>query len=88
MPTTKLTLSAEKPLIEDAKRIAAERNTSVSAMFARFLRSLIDPGTHTAADLGPITRKASGMVKLPRKRSDTRLLEDALSDRYGHGPRR
>jgi len=83
MPTTKLTLSAEKPLIEDAKRLAAGRHTSVSAMFARFLKALAKAGGETTPELGPITRRASGIVRLPQGRSDRRLLEDALSDRYG-----
>ena len=83
MATTKLTLSAEKPLIRDAKRIAAERHTSVSAMFARFLRSLTAAGEKKAPSLGPITRKASGLVGLSKVRSDRELVEDALSAKYG-----
>lgn len=82
MATTKLTLSAEKPLIRDAKRIAAERHTSVSAMFARFLKSLTASAEEEGPSLGPITRKASGIVKLPKGRSDRKLIEDALSAKY------
>ena len=82
MATTKLTLSAEKPLIRDAKRIAAERHTSVSAMFARFLRSLIAVRKNEEPSLGPITRKASGLIGLSKVRSDRELLEDALSAKY------
>ena len=82
MATVKLTLSAEKPLIRDAKRLAGERHTSVSAMFARFVTAMTTR-TETKAALGPITRRASGMVRLPKGRSDRRLLEDALHDRYG-----
>jgi hypothetical protein len=83
MATTKLTLSVEIPLIEEAKRLAAERHTSVSAMFARFLRSVTAPDPRCVPSLGPITRKASGIARLPTGRSDRDLLEDALLDRYG-----
>jgi hypothetical protein len=33
--------------------------------------------------LGPITRRASGIVKLPAGRSDKDLLGDALATKYG-----
>ena len=83
MSLVKLTLSVEKPLIEDAKRIARERHTSVSAMFARFLRSLSSDRAATSVPLGPITQKASGLVSLPQGHSDREILEDALTDRFG-----
>ncbi len=37
---TKLTLSADAGVVEKAKRLAAEQQTSVSAMFGRFVRSV------------------------------------------------
>ena len=83
MAAAKLTLSAEKPLIEDAKRMAGERNTSVSAMFSRFLRAMKVVSSDAPPALGPITRRASGMVRLPDGRSDRKLMEEALSERHG-----
>ena len=82
MATTKLTLSAEKSLIADAKLIASRQKTSVSAMFARFLRSVAQVESDRSAPVGPITRQATGIVKLPRGRSDEELVEDALSAKY------
>ena len=38
MPLSKLTLSADQDLIEQAKKLAAEEGTSVSAIFSRLLR--------------------------------------------------
>jgi len=38
----KLTLNADREVIEQAKRLAAERRTSVSALFSRFIRALGD----------------------------------------------
>lgn len=83
MTTQKLTLSAEKRLIEQAKRVARKRKTSVSAMVSRFLRSMTE---ESAPTLGPITQKASGMIRLPKGRADRDLLQDALQERYGPRP--
>ena len=83
MSTVKLTLSAEKDLIAEAKRLAAQRKTSVSALVSGFLRSLSRGEGDAPASLGPITRRASGLVKLPAGRSDKDLIGDALTSKYG-----
>ena len=83
MSTVKLTLSAEKDLVAEAKTLAARRNTSVSAMVSGFLRSLSRLEGGSPATLGPITRRASGIVTLPPGRSDKELLSDALAAKYG-----
>ena len=80
MPTTKLTLSADKRLVKEAKRVAAAQNTSLSAMIDRFLRAVTaKPGD---AELGPLTKSAMGIAKVPDKPVQE-LLGDALWDRYG-----
>ncbi|MFT5365530.1 MAG: hypothetical protein ACI8V2_000470 [Candidatus Latescibacterota bacterium] len=82
MATKKLTLSAPEEVIADAKRIAIQNNTSVSALFTRLIRTIdqkLDPDT----SLGPITLRASGMVTLPADQTEQELLEDALSEKYG-----
>jgi hypothetical protein len=81
MAMTKLTLSAEADLIADAKRWASSRRTSVSGMFARFLRSIEQIERDESAAISPLTRRATGLVNLPRSRSDQHLVEDALSER-------
>jgi hypothetical protein len=84
MSTVKLTLSAEKDLVAEAKTFAARRKTSVSAMVSGFLRSLSGFENGSPASLGPITRRASGIVKLPPGRSHKDLLGEALTARYGN----
>ncbi len=83
MAMAKLTLSANADLIADAKTVAAQRKTSVSAMVSGFLRSVSRPETDASLSLGPITRRASGIVKLPAGQSDKELLGDALGTKYG-----
>ncbi len=81
MPMSKLTLSADRELIEEAKKLAEAEGTSVSALFSRLLRAM----TRARAPhetVGPITRKASGIARLPKTARDERLLEDALARKY------
>jgi len=82
MRMTKLTLSADKELIEEAKQLAAQEGTSLSSMFARFLRAVL-MGRKKKGTPGPITAKARGLVKLPAHKSDRELLEDALAEKHG-----
>jgi hypothetical protein len=84
----KLTLSADKAVIERAKRLAEERGTSVSAMFSQFIKGM--SGSESSRrdqagrrPIGPITRKARGLVKLPSDKTDRQLIESALRERYG-----
>jgi hypothetical protein len=82
MRMTKLTLSANRVLIEEAKKLAAQQGTSRSSMFARFLRAVLR-GRQTKEKPGPLTARAKGLVKLPARKSDRELLEDALGEKYG-----
>jgi hypothetical protein len=78
----KLTLSADDDIIRSAKRIAADHNTSVSALFTRFVQTMVRR-EWVDKPIGPIARKASGLVSLPDDRTDDDLLSDALADRHG-----
>jgi hypothetical protein len=76
----KLTLSADPEVIEQAKRLADETGTSVSSLFERFIRLLAR--RHHGKPLGRITRQASGIITLPRGKSERDVLADALAERY------
>jgi len=79
----KLTLSIDEEVIDQAKRIAEQRGTSVSAMFSQFVESVAANGDGERATLGPMTRRAIGLVKLPAGKSDRQLIEEALAARHG-----
>jgi len=81
MPAAKLTLSADKDLIERAKELASEEGTSLSSMFARFLEARLR-GQRKRPEAGPLTRKATGLVSLPAGKTDRELLEDALAKEH------
>lgn len=79
MAMTKLTLSADKDVVREAKRVAAAHNTSLSAMVDRFLRALIVE--RERRPLPPITRSLAGIVKL-EDRPLADLLGEALTEKY------
>lgn len=82
----KLTLSADKDVIEKAKHLAEERGTSVSAMFSQFVRSA---SGSTQADkrslrgLPPITRRLAGIAKIPADKSYRELIEESIMEKHG-----
>ena len=78
----KLTLSVDEEIIEQAKKLAAERGTSVSAMFSSLVRVMAREKAGKIG-LGPITRRATGLVKLPRGKGDRELVAEALAERHG-----
>jgi hypothetical protein len=81
----KLTLSADPAVIEEARELAEQTGTSVSSIFARVVR-LLAAQRRSTRPLGPLTRKASGMIVLPKGRSERQLVEDALLEKHGlHG---
>jgi len=80
----KLTLSADESVIREAKNLASESGTSVSSMFERFVRSL-SRRRKPVRPVGPIARKATGVIRLPAGKSERAVLEDALIDKYGVG---
>jgi hypothetical protein len=74
-------LSAEPEIIAQAHRLAEVQGTSVSAIFSQMIRFLTrDAGRR--AGLGPLTKHASGMIALPRKKSEREFLAEALTEKY------
>ena len=79
---TELTLKVDEAIVEKATRYAADHNTSVSELFADFVLSLtVSPGSTRA--IGPLTRKATGLAKVPADKDYGELLTEALMDKHG-----
>jgi len=78
---TKLTLSADPELVAEAKRLAEDAGTSLSAMFGRWVRAALREKAGGQPP-GPLTRRACGLVRLPPGKSDRELLEEALAEKY------
>ena len=77
----KLTLSADEEVIAAAKKMAHEQNTSVSALFGRFVRSLTTK-KRTKRSIGPIGRRATGIISPQSVKNYEETLADALSEKY------
>mgnify|MGYP006307340899 CR=1 FL=1 len=78
----KLTLSMDEQTIKEAKRLAAERGTSVSAMFSRLVRAMAHkPGQRI--EIGPKTRSLTGIISLPEGKSARDILTERLMEKHG-----
>lgn len=76
----KLTLNVDAEIIAQAKRLAAENHTSVSALFSHFIRALAN-NAGSDMPIGKIAKKASGMIDL-KGRDYRDVLTDSLVDKY------
>ena len=76
----RLTLNVDAEVIEQAKRLAAKRHTSISTMFSQFIRALANREGQ-AKPLGKSARQASGVVNL-KGRDHKGVLGNALKDKY------
>ena len=79
----KLTLNAEESIIEEAKRIAREQGTSVSALFSRWIGTLARRKQASSIPTNSIAARARGIARLPEGQSEKDVLADALADKYG-----
>ena len=78
----KLTLHADQEIITEAKKFASENQTTVSSMFSRFIRSLIQRENRSLRK-GAITRRVSGVISLPEDKDPNQILTEELSTKYG-----
>jgi hypothetical protein len=83
----KLTLSMEESDIRAARRIARDHGTSISRMFSRLVRMMDRrrPVPSTGEELPPLTRRLTGIVALPKGKTDREIIEDAVLARHGFG---
>ncbi len=79
----KLTLSADKDVIEKAKQMAGSRGTSVSAMFSQFVRATSMQNESSSKKLSPITRRVAGIAKIPANKPYRQLIEEAILEKHG-----
>ena len=83
----KLTLSMDEKDIQAARRIARDHGTSISGMFSRLVRLMARKGRAPTAteELPPLTRKLTGIIALPKGKTDREVIEDAVLARHGFG---
>ena len=72
----------DKRTVREAKRLARQRHTSVSAMFCRFVEEL-EREDEWIKTLSPNTRKALGLAAAMPDRPYRELMEEALAEKHG-----
>ena len=84
METAKLTLRPTKEVIELAREMAKEDNTSITQMFSSFILSRSRrKKKRTEIPAGPLTQSLTGLVKVPADWDYKKEMEDILSEKYG-----
>jgi Family of unknown function (DUF6364) len=80
---TKLTLSLEKDVIENAKLFAKGTGRSLSEMVENYFRSLTENNTAKTEDLYHAKlNKISGVITLPKDFDEKKSMEEYLENKY------
>ena len=82
---TKLTLTLEKEIIEQAKKYASSKGRSLSEMVENYFRYIIDAKSQTidAQPLSPRIQKLRGVLKVDSSFNYKDQLNDAKDDKHG-----
>ncbi len=79
---TKLTLTLEKSIIEQAKGYAKSKGRSLSELIENYLKVVLDD-KEDSIKISPSIKKLQGSIKLPDNFDYKKDLTDALSKKYG-----
>lgn len=87
MAATKLTLSVDEQVIAWARDLSAQKNISISRMFAGYIHALRQSERRAVAP-GPLTREATAIGrgvrhKLPAGFNEKDVRAQALAEKYG-----
>ena len=80
---TKLTLSLEKEVIEQAKIYAKGTGRSLSEMVENYFKSLVtNSNKKTDIDIEDRLKKITGIVKLPPDFDEKKAVQEYLEEKY------
>lgn len=77
---TKLTLTIDKAVIEEAKAFAKEQGKSLSGIIENYLKTL--PKEKKQDGISPNVKKLVGVVKLPANFDYKKELEEAIAEKH------
>lgn len=80
--TTKLTLKINKRIIDRAKKIASDRNTSVSKLVENYLDLISQNDKKDEVKITPLVKSLIGAVKLPKEFDYKKEYSDYLLKKY------
>lgn len=78
---TKLTLRLKKRVIDQAKRYAADHDTSLSKIIENYLAA-ITAESEEKDEISPLVKSLSGVIQLPQSVNDKELLHKHLNEKY------
>lgn len=81
---TKLTLTVDKVIIEEAKKYAKLQGRSLSNLIEEYLKSLVKKENEQEDfEISPIVKSLWGSVKpLPESKSDKDILAEAIFEKH------
>ncbi|MCH6200445.1 DUF6364 family protein [Aquiflexum sp. LQ15W] len=79
---TKLTLTIEKSVIENAKKYAQMKERSLSDLIENYLKALTNEEPLPKNELTPIVKSLKGSFKMPENFDYKKELTDRLSEKY------
>ena len=79
---TKLTLTIEKSVIENAKKYARKKERSLSDLIENYLKALTNEEPLPENELTPIVKSLKGSFKMPENFDYKKELTDRLSEKY------
>jgi hypothetical protein len=80
--STKLTLTIEESVIENAKQYARQKGTSLSNMVENYLKIVATESVCAEPELSPIVKSLKGSFKTPADFNYKRELSKGLSKKY------
>ena len=78
---TKLTLSLNSTVIENAKRVLQTNGKSLSSIVEDYFRALIATKTQNR-EIGPITKGLTGVANLPKNKDERDVITEYLLNKY------
>jgi hypothetical protein len=79
---TKLTLSMEKKIIEEAKKYARKRNTSLSGLIKNYLLNLTQAENKKIEKISPLVKDLSGIISEETTKDSKQQYADHLKKKY------
>jgi len=79
---TKLTLTMDPLIIEQAKKYAKQQGRSLSDLIENYLKAVVMPVEEAKLNLPPTVKSLKGSFKLPADFDYKKAMIDALTEKY------
>jgi hypothetical protein len=79
---TKLTLSMDKEVIEEAKKYARNKNTSLSKLIKSYLVNITRSKPQQSTEITPLVKSLSGILPSENSKNNKKHYADYLEKKY------